>query len=44
MPPNWTTLRVITTNNGGLNIYADATLVYSTTSLLMSAASGAGLL
>jgi hypothetical protein len=43
MPPNWTTLRVITTNNGGLNIYADATLVYSTTSLLMRAASGAGL-
>jgi hypothetical protein len=43
MPPNWTTLRVITTNNGGLNIYADATLVYSTTSLLMTAASGAGL-
>jgi len=43
MPPNWTTLRVITTNNGGLNIYADATLVYSTTSLLMTAANGAGL-
>ena len=43
LPANWTTLRVVTTNAGVLQVYADDTLVYSTSSSLMATATGAGL-
>jgi len=43
MPLNWTTLRVVTTSGGSIDIYADRRLVYSTTMSLMSTATGAGL-
>jgi hypothetical protein len=43
MPSNWTTLRVVTSNIGDLKVYADGTLVYSTTNLLLAKATGAGL-
>jgi hypothetical protein len=43
MPPNWTTLRVVTTDAGDLKIYADNTLLYSTNDPLLSTATGAGL-
>lgn len=43
MPSNWTTLSVVTINTGDLRVYADGTLVYSTTSLPMAKATGAGL-
>ncbi|MEP6820082.1 MAG: carboxypeptidase regulatory-like domain-containing protein [bacterium] len=43
VPSIWTTLRVVTTNLGGLNVYVDATLVYSTNSPQLASATGAGL-
>lgn len=43
MPLNWTTLRVLTKSNGDINVYGDATLVYSGNSGVMASASGAGL-
>jgi hypothetical protein len=43
LPPNWTTLLVVTKNSGALDIYVDATLVYSTNTPLLATATGAGL-
>jgi len=43
MPASWTTLRVVTTNDGNIKIYADASLVYSGASTVLAAATGAGL-
>lgn len=43
MPDNWITLRVVTTQAGTINVYADASLIYSVTNSLMATASGAGL-
>jgi hypothetical protein len=43
MPANWTTLRVVTTATGSINVYADATLLYSASNNLMATVTGAGL-
>ena len=43
MPSSWTTLRVVTTNSGDLNVYVDSALVYSINNPLLAAATGAGL-
>ncbi len=43
MPLNWTTLRVVTTSAGSVNVYADAALVFSTVSGTLATADGAGL-
>ncbi|HEY0384691.1 MAG TPA: hypothetical protein VGC64_01705, partial [Pyrinomonadaceae bacterium] len=43
LPVVWTTLRVVSTSDGQIKVYADSTLVYSTTSSLLSAGTGAGL-
>jgi hypothetical protein len=43
MPSSWTTLRVVTTNSGAMEVYVDSTLVYSTNSPLLESATGAGL-
>ena len=43
IPASWTTLRVVTMNSGDLSVYVDSTLVYSTNSPLLAAATGAGL-
>jgi hypothetical protein len=43
MPSSWTTLRVVTTNSGDLNVFVDSTLVYSTISPLLATATCAGL-
>ena len=43
MPDNWTTLRVVTTSSGRIDVYADSTLVSSVINNLLSGASGAGL-
>ncbi len=42
IPSSWTTLRVVTTNSGDLRVYVDSILVYSTSSLLLASATGAG--
>jgi hypothetical protein len=42
-PGNWKTLRVVTTGLGTIGVYADNTLVYSTTSPIFATATGAGL-
>jgi hypothetical protein len=43
LPTFWTTLRVVSMRDGQIKVYADATLVYSTTSNLLSGGMGAGL-
>ena len=43
MPANWTALRVVTTSDGNIAVYADASLVYSGASDVLSSATGAGL-
>jgi len=43
VPGTWTTLRVVTGAAGALRVYADNTLLYSSTIALMSNANGAGL-
>ncbi|HEV7682328.1 MAG TPA: carboxypeptidase-like regulatory domain-containing protein [Pyrinomonadaceae bacterium] len=43
LPANWTTLRVVTTNSGDINVYVDAMPIYSTNNPLLAAATGAGL-
>jgi hypothetical protein len=43
MPAAWTTLRVVTLVSGSLEIYADSTLVYSTTSSVLATETNAGL-
>ncbi len=43
MPASWTTLRVVTKSTGGINVYADGTLLYSTTSSVLASATGAGI-
>lgn len=43
MPAGWTKLQVITTTAGTIDVYADTTLVYSTTSNLLANATGVGL-
>ncbi|HYE16217.1 MAG TPA: carboxypeptidase regulatory-like domain-containing protein, partial [Pyrinomonadaceae bacterium] len=43
IPGNWRTLRVLTYNDGRIHVLADGLLIYSTTSGLLSSASGAGL-
>jgi len=40
---NWTTLRVITRHTGSITMYADNTVVYSTTNSIGEFATGAGL-
>jgi protocatechuate 3,4-dioxygenase beta subunit len=40
---NWKTLRVVTTQSGGIVVYADHAQVYSTTNLTFANATGAGL-
>ncbi|MDQ6652979.1 MAG: hypothetical protein M3Y84_09565, partial [Acidobacteriota bacterium] len=40
---SWRTLRVVTTQAGGINVYADNALVYSTNSSVNAFATGAGL-
>lgn len=43
MPVGWTTLNVVTTEDGSIKVYADQTLVYSTSSDVLATATGAGL-
>ncbi|MCA1591332.1 MAG: carboxypeptidase regulatory-like domain-containing protein [Acidobacteria bacterium] len=43
MPRGWTTLQVVTNATGAINVFADGTLVYSTTNTLLASATGAGL-
>ncbi len=43
MPTNWTTLRVVTRNTGIIDVYADGSLMYSTSNVLMATAIGAGI-
>ena len=43
MPPDWTTLRVVTLESGRIDVYADATLVYSTTTGWLANGKNAGL-
>lgn len=43
LPSNWTMLRVVTTDEGQVEVYADNTLVYSTDEPLMATATGAGI-
>ena len=43
LPASWTTLRVVTTEAGAISVYADSTLLYSTTNNLFSNSTGAGL-
>jgi hypothetical protein len=43
IPSNWTTLSVDTTNSGELSVSIDYSLVFSTSSPLFAAATGAGL-
>jgi hypothetical protein len=40
---NWTTLRAVTTHTGGISIYVDNALLYSTTNSFNADAGGAGL-
>jgi hypothetical protein len=40
---SWKTLRVLTTQAGGISVYADKVQVYSTTSQVFASATGAGL-
>lgn len=41
--PNWRTLRVVTLQSGSIDIYADNVLLYSTNSMILATAAGAGL-
>jgi hypothetical protein len=43
MPARWTTLRVVTLSTGSIDVYADATLVYSASSDVLATATNAGL-
>jgi Concanavalin A-like lectin/glucanases superfamily/Carboxypeptidase regulatory-like domain len=43
LPNRWTTLRVVTTNAGDINVYADGTLLYAGNSNVLTTATGAGL-
>jgi hypothetical protein len=43
IPFSYTTLQVITTNSGDLNVYVDSSLVYSTNTPILATATGAGL-
>jgi hypothetical protein len=43
LPSTWTTLRVVTREAGAINVYADGTLLYSTTNDSLSNNTGAGL-
>ena len=43
LPPDWTTLRVVTRKTGTFEVYAGEILVYSTASLQNATATGAGL-
>src|SRR6185436_13438311 len=43
MPLTWTTLSVITKSSGSVNVYADNQLLYSTNSLILATAAGAGI-
>ncbi len=43
IPPNWKTLRVITNSVGTIRVYADTTLVHSTTHSFLATSVGAGL-
>jgi Concanavalin A-like lectin/glucanases superfamily len=43
MANEWTTLRVVTKNNGDIAVYADNVLTYSTSSTVMAGASGIGI-
>jgi carboxypeptidase family protein/concanavalin A-like lectin/glucanase superfamily protein len=43
LPISWTTMRVVTTGAGVVEVYADDTLVYSTISSLLSNSDGMGL-
>jgi protocatechuate 3,4-dioxygenase beta subunit len=43
MPSTWTTLRVITKSSGSVDIYANSALIYSTNSLILATATGAGI-
>jgi len=40
---NWTTLRVVTSSSGNLEVFLDSTSVYSTNNPLLASATGAGL-
>jgi hypothetical protein len=43
LPATWTTLRVVTTAAGTINVYADNTLLYSLTNITLASSVGAGL-
>lgn len=43
MPASWTKLQVVSTANGKIEVYADTTLVYTTTSSVLADKTGAGL-
>jgi hypothetical protein len=43
LPASWTTLRVVTTEGGAISVYADNTLLYSTTNSSLAGSVGAGL-
>jgi Concanavalin A-like lectin/glucanases superfamily/Carboxypeptidase regulatory-like domain len=43
VPPGWTTLRVVTRASGSIQVFIDATLVYSTTNASLANATKAGL-
>jgi len=43
LPASWTTLRVMTTEAGAISVYADNTLLYSSTNNSLASSTGAGL-
>ena len=43
LPASWTTLRVVTTEAGAISVYADNTLLYSTSNNSLAGSVGAGL-
>jgi hypothetical protein len=43
LPVTWTTLRVLTRNDGTIEVYADQTRVFSTNTNVMSTSTGAGI-
>jgi hypothetical protein len=43
MPFSWTTLRVVTLESGRIEMYADSTLIYSTTTSMLAGEKNAGI-
>jgi len=43
LPANWTTLRAVTQQSGSIQVFADSTLLYSTSNMTLATATNAGL-